>query len=196
MTGAERQAADGIFLGSLQRQAAQGDAWMRGAVFLTTVALLAAGCASPNGPSGSSRTTNAEPRKCRAGSAAPISERALERALSGKGIQLYSNHENCAPDALFALSNTAIPYEEQDAVVASEGEIFCDLYGANEFGARIERFVWRNDPKPTNVRVLNVDCAIYPESTADTDRLEDAIRQLSGVSTQSTTVPSSDAIHD
>ena len=169
---------------------------MRSAVFLTTVALLAAGCTSSDGPSGSSRTTKVESKKCRAGSAIPISERALDRALSGKGIQLYGDHKNCAPDALFALSNTAIAYEEQDAVVASEGEIFCALYGANEFGARIERFVWRNDPKPTYIRVLNVYCAIYPESAADTDTLEDAIRQLPGVSTQSTTVPSSDAIHD
>lgn len=169
---------------------------MRGAVLFTTVALLAAGCTSPNDPSGSSGTTKAEPRKCRAGSATPISERALDSALSGKGIQLYSDHENCAPDALFALSNTAIPYEEQDAVVASEGEILCDLYGANEFGARIERFVWRNDPEPTYIRVLNVHCAIYPERTADADTLEDAIRQLPGVSTQSATLPSGDAIHD
>ena len=160
---------------------------MRSAVFLTTVALLAAGCTSSDGPSGSSRTTKVESKKCRAGSAIPISERALDRALSGKGIQLYGDHKNCAPDALFALSNTAI---------ASEGEIFCALYGANEFGPRIERFVWRNDPKPTYIRVLNVHCAIYPESAANTDTLEDAIRQLPGVSTQSTTVPSSDAIHD
>jgi hypothetical protein len=169
---------------------------MRGAVFLTSIALLATGCAMSNGKTDSpSRTTKSESKKCRAGTASPISERTLERALDTQGIQAYRD-EDCAPDALVRLSNTAIPYEQQDAVVSSEGDIFCDVYRTDIFGSRIERFVWRNDPRPTYLRVLNVSCAIYPESKEHTDTLEMAFRQLPGVSAQPTTVPSSDAIHD
>ena len=168
---------------------------MRGAVFLTSVALLATGCATSNGKSGSSRTTKSESKKCRAGTASPIRERTLKRALGARGIQAYRD-EHCAPEALVALSNTAIPYEQQDAVVSSEGEIFCDIYRTNTFGSRIQRFVWRNDSRPTYLRVLNVDCAIYPDSKEHTDTLEQALRQLPGASAQPTTVPSSDAIHD
>lgn len=78
----------------------------------------------------------------------------------------------------------------------SSGSVFCDVYLENLYGARIERFVWRNDHDPTYLRVLNVDCGIYPETRADTDRLEHAFRDLPGVSTKSAIVPSADAIHD
>jgi len=169
--------------------------WMRGAVFLATVAVLAAGCATSDDTSGSSRTTKSEAKKCRAGTTSPISVRTLKRALGARGIQAYRD-DRCAPDALVSLSNTAVPYEQYEAVVSSEGEIFCDIYRTDTFGSRIERFVWRNDPRPTYVRVLNVHCAIYPESTEHTDTLEQALRQLPGVSAQPTKVPSSDAIHD
>jgi hypothetical protein len=168
---------------------------MRGIVFVLTVGLLTAGCGTSNGTTGSSRTTNSERKTCRDGTASPITERTLKRALGEKGIQVHRD-DRCAPDALVTLSNTAAPDEEQDGVVASEGDIYCDIYPANKFGARIERFVWRNDPEPTYVRVLNVHCAIYPERAAHTNTLEQALRQLPGVSTKSTTVPSSDAIHD
>jgi hypothetical protein len=78
----------------------------------------------------------------------------------------------------------------------AHGSVYCDVLRRNLFGSRIERFVWRNDRKPTYLRVLNIDCAIYPASMADTNRLEWALRQLPGVSAQGTTVPSTDAIHD
>lgn len=170
---------------------------MRGAIFIATVALLTAGCGKSNGNPGSTQAKKSEAKPCRAGTASPISEHALKRALGARGIQAYRDaYGHCAPGALATISNTAIPYEQQDAVVASEGDIFCDIYQGNKIGARIERYVWRNDSAPTYVGVLNVSCAIYPESTEQTDSLEEALRQLPGVSTQSTTVPSSDAIHD
>jgi hypothetical protein len=169
---------------------------MRGAVFLMTVFLLAAGCGTSSGKSGSSRTTTSEPNQCRAGTGSPISEDSLKRAFEAKGIQLYRD-DNCTdPDALVELSNMAIPYEQQDAVKSSEGEIFCSIYPTDTFGPRIERFVWRNDRRPLSVDVLNVGCALFPERVAHTDKVEQAVRQLPGVSKQSTTVPSEDAIHE
>lgn len=71
----------------------------------------------------------------------------------------------------------------------------CELYDAGA-SARIERFVWRNDPDPTYVRELNVDCAIFPEMKRQTDSLERALRRLPGVSDLPSTLPSEDAIHD
>jgi hypothetical protein len=77
------------------------------------------------------------------------------------------------------------------------GDLFCDVLNKNIYGSRIERFVWRNDRHPTYVQVLNVDCAaIYPATSADTDRLERAFRDLPGTSKQPTTVPSRGAVHD
>ena len=170
---------------------------LRSAVVFSGLAFLAASCATSNGKSGSSGTTTSVAKKCRAGTASPINERALQGALGVKGIQAY-RVDNCAPDALVRLSNVtdAVPYEQEQDVVASEGHILCDIYRTDIFGSRIERFVWRNDPRPTYLRVLNVDCAIYPESNEHTDTLEQAVRQLPGVSAQPTTLPSSGAIHD
>ncbi len=119
----------------------------------------------------------------------------MKRALAGRGIQLYRD-DNCAPGALAALSNTAVPYERQEAVISSEGDIHCDLYPEDVFGSRIERFVWRNDHEPTYVSVLNVGCAIYAQRLANTDSLERGLRRLPGVSALPAKVPSSDAMPD
>jgi hypothetical protein len=111
---------------------------------------------------------------------------------------MHRDNSHCSPDSRerVALSNTAVPYDEQSDVVSSEGDISCVLLHRNIMGSRIERFVWRNDPAPTYVRVLNVHCSIYPENAGHTDTLEQAIRQLPGVSTKPATVPNSYAIHD
>ena len=169
---------------------------MRGAVLLMTVSLLAAGCGTSSGKGGSSPTTKSEPNQCRAGTGSPISEDSVKRAFEANGIQLYRD-DNCTdPDALVELSNTAIPYEQQDAVVDSEGDIYCSIYPTQTFGPRIERFVWRNDRRPVYVNVLNVSCALFPERVAHTDKVEQALRQLPGVSKEPTTVPSDDAVHE
>jgi hypothetical protein len=78
---------------------------------------------------------------------------------------------------------------------ASEGHIFCGVYPEGSY-ARIQRFVWRNDPDPTYLRVLNVTCDIFPESREQTDVLEQALRRLPGVSGLPSTVPNETAKRD
>jgi hypothetical protein len=119
----------------------------------------------------------------------------LKVALDAEGIRLLRDSD-CSGDEL-ELSNLtdAVPYKQEDVIRASEGHIFCDLYPEGS-SPRIERFVWRNDPDPTYLDVLNVSCAIYPETREQTDALEQALRRLPGVSDQPSTVPSEDAVRD
>src|SRR5687768_5589578 len=122
-----------------------------------------------------------EPPPCRPGRGAPVTERALKEALAAEGIRLYRDDE-CFETVLAVLSNIteAVPGEREDAIVSSQGHIFCEVYDSGG-SPRIERFVWRNDPDPTYVRVHNVSCGIYPETTRQTDALERALRTLPGV---------------
>jgi hypothetical protein len=164
----------------------------RGALF-ALVALLGAGCAA------SDHTPVAEPKPCRAGAGEPITERALRDAFRREGIELVRD-DRCYPDVrlLVSLSNVAdaVPDREHDGIIERQGTLFCDLLQSDIFGPRIERFVWRNDPNPTYLRVLNVDCGIYPDAPGHTDRVERVLRGLPGVSPAATDLPSSDAIHD
>ena len=150
-----------------------------------------------NGSGTAGEGSRVEPRACRPGRGSPVDEQELRRALASEGIKLYRD-DRCYGASLSTLSNitTSLPYEEERAVRASEGSIFCDISARNIFGPQMERFVWRNDPTPTELRVLNVSCSIYPETRAQTDRLERALRRLSGVSRAPTSLPSSDAIRD
>ena len=168
-----------------------------GIVVVVTVGLVAAGCGTSKEPTEANRASSSETEPCLPGTASPITERTLVSTFGAQGIQLHRDHkDNCAPDALLALSNTAVPYEEQVRVREAEGDIFCHVYPTDIWGPRIKRFIWRNDPDPTRINVLNVGCAHYPERAGQTDKLEQAFRQLPGVSSQPTTVPSSDAVHD
>lgn len=155
--------------------------------------LLACGCAGGASPDGG--TTVVEPPPCRPDRGAPITEPELKAALDAEGIRLLRDSD-CSGDEL-ELSNItdAVPYEQEDAIMASEGRIFCELYPEGS-SPRIERFVWRNDPDPTYLDVLNVSCAIYPETREQTDALEQALRRLPGVSDLPSTVPSEDAVRD
>jgi hypothetical protein len=156
--------------------------------------LLVCGCASAASPDPG--TTGAEPPPCRPEAGAPITERELKAALDAEGIRLLRERD-CLGDELVRLSNLteAVPYEQEDVIMASEGHIFCELYSEGS-SRRIERFVWRNDPDPTYLDVLNVACAIYPEIDRQTDVLERALRRLPGVSDLPSTVPSEDAVRD
>ena len=138
----------------------------------------------------------AEPPPCRPDAGAPITERELKAALAAEGIRLFRERD-CLGDELVLLSNLtdAVPYEQEDVIRASEGHIICELYPTGS-SRRIERFVWRNDPDPTYLDVLNVTCSIYPERRQQTDVLERAIRRLQGVSDLPSTVPSEDAVRD
>jgi hypothetical protein len=156
----------------------------------TVLVLLTCGCAV-----GGSSDSETEPSLCRPDHGAPITERELKAALDAEGIRLL-RESDCSGDEL-ELSNItdAVPYEQKDVIRASEGHIFCHLYSEGS-SRRVHRFVWRNDPHPTYVDVLNVGCAIYPEMREHTDMLEAALRRLPGVSDLPSTVPSEDAIRD
>ena len=142
------------------------------------------------------RTAAVEAQPCRSSAGDPITETALKQALAARGIQLYRD-DRCHGDDVASLSNLAdpVPYEQQEGITAAEGHIFCDVH-PKDLGAQLERFVWRNDPNPVHVRVLNVSCAIYPERREHVDTLEQALRDLPGVSTAPAALPSSDAIRD
>ena len=151
--------------------------------FLGAAVIFATSCATDESTSPTRSDTRVV---CRAGTATPIRERTLKRELAARGFQLRRDdccHSSADVRVLVTLSD-------------AHGSVYCDVLRRNLFGSRIERFVWRNDRKPTYLRALNIDCSIFPESIADTNRLESALRRLPGVSAQSTTVPSPDAIHD
>jgi hypothetical protein len=126
----------------------------------------------------------------------------LKRIFRAHGIRLYPDHDYCFgchdQSVVWALSNTpsGLPHEDADRASASHGFVSCDVLAKDVFGRRIARYVWRNDDDPTYVEVLNIECAISPNSRRDTDELERATRQLPRVSTQPTTGPSEDAVHD
>ena len=105
--------------------------------------------------------------------------------------------DDCFDSVLAVLSNIpdAVPGEREEAILSSQGHIFCEVYDSGA-STRIERFVWRYDPHPTYVRVLNVDCGIYPETIRQTDAVERALRRLPGVSRLPSTVPSAGAVRD
>lgn len=111
---------------------------------------------------------------------------------------MYRDEECFAGDALVLLSNItdAVPLEREEEIMASQGHIWCQIYETGVSSARLQRFVWRNDPDPTMLRVLNVTCDIFPETIRQTDAAERALRRLPGVSRLPSTVPSEDAVRD
>ncbi len=137
-----------------------------------------------------------EAQPCRSSPGVPITENALKQALAARGIQVYRD-DRCHGNDVASLSNLAdpVPYDQHEGITAAEGHIFCDVHPQG-LGAQLERFVWRNDPNPVHVRVLNVSCSIYPDRREHVDTLEEALRELPGVSTAPAALPSSDAIRD
>jgi hypothetical protein len=105
----------------------------------------------------------------------------------------------CHPTVVVSLTNVPIgaglSSEESERLTDEQGHIFCCLH-RDDLGARVERFVWRNDPRPVYVRVLNIDCGIYPHVREDTDVVERALRSLPGVSDAPAALPSDEAISD
>jgi hypothetical protein len=155
-------------------------------------ALAALGCAGEE-----SRSERTEAAACRKGAAAPITEREIRDAFTAEGIQLY-RRSDCFGDELVLLSNIAegISSEEEDDALADSGAVYCEVYGDQVSGARLQRFVWRNDPDPIHLRTLNLNCSYYPENRRQTDVVEQAIRRLRGVDPRPSVVPSDDAMRD
>ena len=177
---------------------------VRLAASLAAAGLIAAGCGGAEVVPPETTTEELTPAEtaapdlgaCRPGTPAPVTERALTDAFAAEGIVLHRD-DDCAAEELMTLVNITIPMpsERRDALRASQGSIFCDLL-ARQLGSRIERFVWRNDPDPTSIRVLNVACSVYPERRAHSDAVERALRRLPGVSDEPALVPSPDARPD
>jgi hypothetical protein len=142
------------------------------------------------------RPAGVEPAPCRSTRANPITEADLRGAMAAQGMQLYRD-DRCYGDAVVSLSNLSavVPPEEEARILASEGHVLCELL-PKSVGSHLQRYVWRNDPNPVHVRVLNVNCAIYSESKKHVDLLEAALRDLTGVSAAPAALPSSDAIRD
>jgi hypothetical protein len=163
---------------------------------VSLLAVLASACAGTG--SGEGSRTGAEPPVCRPGRGDPITEQALKQAFAREGIRLHRDGDCFVEGALVLLSNLteAVPSEAEDGILASQGHIWCAVWETGGSSARLERFVWRNDPDPTMLRVLNVTCDIFPATTGQTDAVEQALRRLPGVSPLPSTVPSPDAVHD
>ena len=64
-----------------------------------------------------------------------------DRAVSGRPVLRDRTRRT------LANITDAVPGEQDEAIVSTEGHIFCEVYPSGASG-RIERFVWRNDPKP------------------------------------------------
>lgn len=86
--------------------------------------------------------------------------------------------------------------DEEEAILDEEGQVFCEIYEKADLSPRLRRYVWKNDPRPTYLEVLNLLCAHFPEDRSQTDMVERAIRRLEGVDPRPSVVPSSDAVHD
>ena len=156
------------------------------ALTVACVLVIGAGC------TGADSTIAGE--RCSSGIAAPIDEQTLKRAFAAEGITLHQE-ESCLAGSVASFSNTDVTVgEEYDSITAAEGHILCKVYApVSGERSRIERYVWRNDPTPTHVRVLNVSCGVFSERIEHTDAVERAFRRLPGVSELPTTVPGEDA---
>jgi len=116
---------------------------------VAVLVLLACGCAG--GASSDREATVAGPPPCRPDRGAPITEREPKGALDAEGVRLL-RASDCSGDEL-ELSNItdAVPNDQEDAIMASDGHIFCEL-SPEAPSPRLERFAWRNDPDPAYVR--------------------------------------------
>jgi hypothetical protein len=150
-------------------------------VALSFVALLGvAGCSTGD----NTLSPPSDQRPCRPGTGAPISELLLRRTLSANGFgEIRRDHGYCFNDP-----------RKLSAVVSNRALIACSVYGKS-YGRRIYRYVWRNDPSPTYIGVLNVSCTVGNPRDV-TNLLEKALRELPGVSTKPAYVPSPDAQPD
>jgi hypothetical protein len=123
-------------------------------------------------------------RPCRSGTGFPITEQRLRSTLSANGFgPMFRDFDACwgAPGELAAL-------------VSDRALVTCSVF-RKSYGRRIFRYVWRNDPSPTYIGVLNIECTVANQRD-NTDLLEKALRQLPGVSSSPAYVPSADAKPD
>jgi hypothetical protein len=168
---------------------------VRPVVVLALVALMA-GC----GEQTQTDRALTEPPPCNPEQAGPISEATLKRVFARDGIHLYRddrceefrNPDDPPPDPKATPRNANAPQatlrnsrnsRDYDHVVSTEGDIFCELYrgGSLEPGqkraTRLRRIKYEGDEE-THLGIFNVDCAIYPESPDQVDRLAAALLHL------------------
>lgn len=161
---------------------------MRPAVALALMALLT-GCGERERQADPAPT---EPPPCSPGRSQPISEATLKSVLAKHGIHLYRD-DRCeefkdpdgnplpdAPRATFGNSRSSLDY---DRVASTEGFILCELHRGGPVGikqrraTRVQRIKYEGDEE-THLSVLNVDCAIYPDSPEQIERLEAGLSDL------------------
>ena len=157
---------------------------MRLLAALIVVVGLLAGCAEE-----SETKLAVEPPPCRTGQGRPINDATLKAVLGQQGIHLRRddrcstfrnpNTQRLDPRAPLATLRNSAGSDEYDRVIASQGNIFCDLEQRNTFGPKVERIKYEGDEE-THLRTLNILCTIYPESPDQIDALADALSQLPG----------------
>ncbi|HVM69675.1 MAG TPA: hypothetical protein VM204_07560 [Gaiellaceae bacterium] len=144
---------------------------------LLLVVLVAAGAAC----GGAARDAAVEEPPCAPGTGRPVSEAALRQAFRAEGVELVRDDRRWCTDELSRLA-------------ARGGDVLCRVVRRSS-GGRLERFIWRDDPEPVYVRVLNVSCSVH-SGRPDADAVERALRRLPGVSTLPARLPSGDARRD
>jgi hypothetical protein len=140
-----------------------------------------------------------EPPPCNPEGGQPISEATLKAVLARNGIRLYRD-DRClhfrgpnapppdpnaiprnpnAPQATLSNTRDSLEY---DRIVSEEGHILCEVERGHRYNfiPRLERIKYEGDEE-TELRALNVSCAIYPESPEQIDALAAALLQLPGV---------------
>ena len=158
---------------------------MRLLAALTVMVALVTGCAEE-------RETELalEPPPCRTGQGRPINEATLKAVLGRRDIHLRRD-DRCAtfrnpntqrldPRAPLATLRNSAGSDDYDRVIASQGDIFCDLERRSTSGPKLERIKYESDEE-THLRTLNILCTIYPESPDQINALAAALSQLPGV---------------
>jgi hypothetical protein len=85
-----------------------------------------------------------------------------------------------APQATFGNIRNSL---ENDRVTSTEGAILCELDRGGPVGprqrraTRLRRIKYEGDQE-THLGIFNVNCAIYPDSTEQVDRLAAALLDL------------------
>jgi hypothetical protein len=166
---------------------------VRPVVALALMALLA-GCGKQSRIDLAS--TESEPPPCNPERGQPISEARLKAVLARRGIHLYRD-DRCetfrnpnapAPDPNAIPRNPNAPQatlgntrnsDDYDRVVSTQGDIYCELYRRDLFGSKLERIKYEGDEE-TQLRILNVGCAIYPDSPDQIDTFAAALLHLRG----------------
>lgn len=116
---------------------------------------------------------------------APVTLAKLVEVFRANGITLDINQRRCEhPDATDSDATNFGPssIERDKQVARTEGDVLCDVgVMSDSVGRKIEVVKYDGDEE-TNLRVLNVQCSVYPydaeSETAQVGRVRDALEEL------------------